>query len=362
MTAGNLNRTYYPALDGLRGLAILLVVFYHNFGFIEQSFFGWLGVDLFFVLSGYLITDILLTSVDKENYLRNFYMRRLLRIFPLYYLCLIICLLLLPNFSSLRPQLNYYTENQFWLWTYLQNWLYIFKPTGSTHLLHHLWSLAVEEQFYLFWPITILLVRKPKYLIVLLSAVLLSLIILRSIIWVSRIENLAYFNFYTFSRIDGLCIGSLLVLIRKIRFNLVERNTSLIAFSLAGFNFMFYFFNRYYNFSFPYFAIVGYTTFAVLFALLLNEAISGKNKLVTVFFNNAFMKFFGKISYGFYMYHWPIYVLLNNKTKNWITKNFDFLPAKISSSVILTGIAVIISVISYRYFESYFIKQKRKYE
>ncbi|MBL0272153.1 MAG: acyltransferase [Chitinophagaceae bacterium] len=97
MTAVNPNRSYYPSLDGLRGVAILLVVFLHNFGFMNYFFFGWLGVDLFFVLSGFLITDILLKTLDKPNFLRNFYMRRILRIFPLFYLTLIIFLLIIPN-------------------------------------------------------------------------------------------------------------------------------------------------------------------------------------------------------------------------------------------------------------------------
>ena len=96
MTATS-NRPYYPALDGLRGIAILLVVIYHNFGFISQSNFGWLGVDLFFVLSGFLITDILLRTIGKPGFLREFYMRRVLRIFPLYYLSLVI------SYSSLHP-------------------------------------------------------------------------------------------------------------------------------------------------------------------------------------------------------------------------------------------------------------------
>src|SRR5690606_28459276 len=120
------NRLYYPALDGLRGLAILLVVVYHNFGFINYFFFGWLGVDLFFVLSGFLITDILLRTLGQPNYLRNFYTRRVLRIFPLYYLALIIFLIIIPK-TNLSLDLAYYKENEIWLWTYIQNWLYIFK-------------------------------------------------------------------------------------------------------------------------------------------------------------------------------------------------------------------------------------------
>ena len=114
-------RQYYPALDGLRGVAILMVVIFHNFGFTHYFFFGWLGVDLFFVLSGFLITEILLRTVGTPGYFRNFYLRRILRIFPLYYLLLIICLLVLPAIPSLPVSMNYYTTYQWWYW--LCKWL-----------------------------------------------------------------------------------------------------------------------------------------------------------------------------------------------------------------------------------------------
>src|SRR5687767_13351351 len=118
-----------PALDGLRGLAILLVVTFHNFGFIDEFIFGWLGVDLFFVLSGFLITGILLKTVGAPHYLRNFFARRILRIFPLYYLSLIIFLVILPLVGIYKNELAYYTQHQWWLWLYLQNWLYSFYFT-----------------------------------------------------------------------------------------------------------------------------------------------------------------------------------------------------------------------------------------
>ncbi|MEI9808490.1 MAG: acyltransferase [Bacteroidota bacterium] len=80
-----MNRSYYPALDGLRGIAIILVLCCHNFNFLPHFELGWIGVDLFFVLSGFLITDILLRTKETKNFLQNFYIRRILRIFPLYY-------------------------------------------------------------------------------------------------------------------------------------------------------------------------------------------------------------------------------------------------------------------------------------
>jgi peptidoglycan/LPS O-acetylase OafA/YrhL len=361
MQANSISRAHYPTLDGLRGLAILLVVFYHNFGFINYFFFGWLGVDLFFVLSGYLITSILLNDLGSKNYLRNFYMRRVLRIFPLYYLCLIIFLIIVPA-VNIKLDVKYYTDNQVWLWAYFQNWLYILKPNAAINTLHHFWSLAVEEQFYLIWPLTILIVKKPRQLIALLCTVLVSVIALRYIVWIYKIENLAYFNLFTFSRIDGICIGSILALIMKTNRGFIEKYTTAIVLTLAGVNFLFYFFNKDNNFTFPYLAIAGYTTFAVMLALLIYESIKGTNKPVELLFNNPIMKFFGKYSYGLYVYHWPIYLLLNDFLLSKITDNISFIPPRIVASMISTSVAVALSVISYRYFESYFIKRKKAFE
>jgi len=360
MNLENPNRQHYPALDGLRGLAILLVVVYHNFGFINVFFFGWLGVDLFFVLSGFLITDILLKTLGRKDYLKNFYIRRMLRIFPLYYLCLLVFLIILPKLN-LQYDAKYYTDNQLWLWTYLQNWLYIFNPTETTNTLHHLWSLAVEEQFYLIWPLVILVIKKPSRLLFFLGIALLSIIALRYIVWIYKIENLAYFNLYTFSRVDGICIGSMLALVMKINPRFIEKYTAPIVLALAGFNFLFFFINRYYDFAFPYLAIVGYTTFAILFALLIQEGVGGRNKVVNFIFNGQFMKFFGKISYGLYIYHWPVYIILSPPLQEWSETNVIFLDPQLFAGFLSLFIAILISIVSYRYFESIFFKLKQKF-
>lgn len=354
------NRQYYPALDGLRGLAILLVVVYHNFGFINVFFFGWLGVDLFFVLSGFLITDILLKTAGKKDYLKNFYVRRVLRIFPLYYFCLLLFLVILPRLN-IQFDIKYYTDNQLWLWTYLQNWLYTFKNPGATNTLNHLWSLAVEEQFYLLWPLVIVLLRKPKYLLVFISLLLVAVLGLRLWIWTNHIADLAYFNLYTFTRIDGICIGCMIALLQRINPRFLKEYTTAIVLFFAALNFAFFFINRSYHFAFPYLALVGYTTFAMMFGLLVNEAVTKETKLINLLFNIPLLKFFGKISYGFYVLHWPLYILLSPLLFSLLSKMTTGAVLQFSISVIATLASIAISWLSYQYFERYFLKLKERF-
>lgn len=358
---GQAVRQYFPALDDLRGLAILLVVIYHNFGFIEKYFFfGWLGVDLFFVLSGFLITDILLKELGTKNYLRNFYVRRVLRIFPLYYACLILFLLVLPQLNT-PLELKYYTDNQVWIWTYLQNWLYVFNNPAETHSLNHLWSLAVEEQFYLLWPLVILLIRKPKHLLIFISLLLTAVLGLRLWVWMNHLSGFAYYNLYTFTRIDGICIGSMVALLLRINPDFLKKYTTAIVLFFAALNFAFFFVNRYYSFSFPYLALAGYTTFAMIFGLLVNQAVTRETKLINLLLNIRLLKFFGRISYGFYMFHWPVYLLLSPYLYSWAKEFTGGWTTQFIASLLSTLAAITISCLSFNYFERRFLKLKNRF-
>ena len=357
------HRTHYPALDGLRGIAILLVVFYHNFGFINYFFFGWLGVDLFFVLSGFLITDVLLRTRNAPNYLKNFYVRRVLRIFPLYYLILIIFLIFVPIFAPHILNLDYYFQNQVWFWTYLQNWLFIFHQIPQNTLaLNHFWSLAVEEQFYLLWPFIILLFRKPKPLIYPLLFLLIGIITLRFILWSFQIENLAYFNLYTFSRIDGICIGSLLAVLRTVNHKAINRYFTIIVLALAALNFVFYFFNKQNQFSYPYLAIAGYTTFATIFGLLVNEGVEGEETTINKLLSFRLLRFFGIISYSLYVFHWPLYLLLSPVLARWSARNLDFINSSIFASLVATILSILLAWLSFHFFEKKFLLLKKRFE
>ena len=142
------RKDYIPELDGIRALAVLLVLWQHSpdgqLG-LDYDLFklrvqpGYLGVDIFFVLSGFLITRILLVDRERGVPLRNFLMRRLLRIFPIYYLTLLV-VWLLDGWSDVLP----------WCFAYLSNFWLAFNPAKGP--LDHTWSLAVEEHFYLVWP------------------------------------------------------------------------------------------------------------------------------------------------------------------------------------------------------------------
>ncbi|MBS1759092.1 MAG: acyltransferase [Bacteroidetes bacterium] len=361
MLSLQVERKHFPALDGLRGAAILLVVIYHNFGFIQEYFFfGWIGVDLFFTLSGFLITDILLKTVLQPNYLRNFYIRRALRIFPLYYTALILFLIILPRFNT-PLNLNYYVNNQEYIWTYLQNWLYIFKPTNDTSSLTHLWSLAVEEQFYLLWPFVILLIRNPKYLLITVSVILLSIIGLRLWAWLHHVPGLSYYNLYTFSRIDGICIGSMIAILLRINPNFLTKYTSFIVLFFAAINFVFFFINRSSHFFYPYLAIVGYTTFAMLLGLLVNQAITKETKLINLIFNFSPLRFIGKVSYGFYIFHWPMYIGFKPLAISWLSSIFNPWYSEFIYSIAISLVALLLSWLSFNYFERPFLKMKDKF-
>jgi peptidoglycan/LPS O-acetylase OafA/YrhL len=167
---------YLPALDGVRAIAILMVIVCHvvivchtanelpgmtqaQIFFVSVAGLGWMGVDLFFVLSGFLITGVLLDVRNPTNALRNLYARRVLRIVPLYVVFLLFTMLAAPalRLSSVEETAKL-DHTQLWYWTYSMNILVARANWGATTLLvSHLWSLAVEEQFYLLWPVAVLL-------------------------------------------------------------------------------------------------------------------------------------------------------------------------------------------------------------
>jgi peptidoglycan/LPS O-acetylase OafA/YrhL len=158
VTNGTTIPAIIPAIDGLRGFAIIGVLLFH-LG-IPKCSLGWTGVELFFVISGFLITRILLNTCEDRDYFKRFYVRRALRIFPIYYLVIIIYTVVAvsSSFGALRTLSLYYV--------YLQTIPQLRSQFTIMAMLGHTWTLAIEEQFYFFWPLVIFLVKGRKLLVV----------------------------------------------------------------------------------------------------------------------------------------------------------------------------------------------------
>lgn len=354
-------RQHYPALDGLRGIAILLVILYHNFNFIEYFNYGWLGVDLFFVLSGFLITDILLHTVHGENYFKNFYARRVLRIFPLYYLSLILFILILPAIPGFPLNMQYYQSHQFWFWTYLQNWTLVFSQDGDTTALGHFWSLAVEEQYYLLWPFVILMIRDPRKVLALCILLLIGIIVSRYFIWVNRDTIPPYERLFLFTRVDGILVGAMLASLLVINRSILRKYFTYFLIILTLANYIFYFLKQNQDPDFPSWAIAGFTTFSFLFGMLTYEAIEGKWTLLNRFLSNPVLRTMGKYSYGFYIFHWPILLLTKPYTDAFALHLFPNSPliGQIISATIGSLSGFIVSLASYHLFERHFLNLKK---
>lgn len=309
-------RSHVPALDGVRGLAILLVLVSHlmlfnnhtgsRFGDSLSALrgLGWVGVDLFFVLSGFLITGILYDTLHDPHYFRSFYMRRFLRIFPLYYGFLFFLLIL----GHWRPGLHFaWGGRQYVLLTYMQNtgiWFPVtdFHP-GVWADLDHFWSLAVEEQFYLFWPLLVFLVRGRRRLIALALTLSGSALLLRIALYLGGASPLKIFML-TPCRMDTLLLGGCVALVvrggggwipRRWMIPMALSSTAVIvAYTLwhLGHDMRDFFFGA----TFGY-LVIALGCIGVLIAALEPESIAHW------IFRWSFLRSLGKYSYGIYVLH-----------------------------------------------------------
>ncbi len=285
--------SYIPELQGLRGIAVLAVVFYHCHPRLEgtwihyASLWGWAGVNLFFVLSGFLITSILLESREKPHYFKNFYGRRALRIWPVYVLVLVVVYLNAPWFIG--PSITQAVKSAPWL-------VYIFFVQNLFHLalppaIGPTWSLAIEEQYYFLWAPIVRFLRRPWALAAVLCAALVGspLMRLTSEQWLTKTHTLIH--------LDGIAWGSLLAL--GLHTLPLGRRTWLwmgIGGMIVGFA--------------ATATIAGGTAFldsalAVAFAgaVLAAIASTGARNPLNAVLRRGPLAFYGRISYGLYMIH-----------------------------------------------------------
>jgi peptidoglycan/LPS O-acetylase OafA/YrhL len=311
-------RIHVPALDGLRGVAILMVLVLHLVGaaasdpsgprWLNQIIgAGWIGVDLFFVLSGFLITGILLDSKDRPHYFRNFYARRTLRIFPLNYLVLIIIFGIFPLIRPFHdPNMRLVQQHQIWLWLYCGNIALAWQDAWFLTQVRHLWSLAVEEQFYLIWPLLVWVCNRRALGFV--AAAMIAMAI-GSRWWMTRDPHnaLAVYTL-TWCRMDGLAIGALLALAFR---TVGERRwflplmTALMALGAALVAIVWIIHRRLDSFDF-WTQRIGYSGLSLFFAGTLTFAVAGKLNVLA----NRVLRFFGKYSYAMYLFHLPLLTLM----------------------------------------------------
>ncbi len=308
------HRRKLEALDGIRGVAVLVVMLSHFERFLPPGVlsplksvfgYGWIGVDLFFVLSGFLITGILLATRTAENYLRSFYARRTLRIFPIYYATLVLVFIvaaLFPRIAQVPP------VGDRWLYfVYLTNWIAVFRNAWPPNVVGHFWSLAIEEQFYLVWPLCVLLLSRKTLFRTAVAASAIALAI--RIVWLAATggpnEGILL---ATFTRMDSLLLGAIgaMVFEGTITIRLPNR---LAAWSLVPLG------------AFVVGALaspkplafvesIGYTLLALGFGMLVLDAARGdgaargeRSGVVQRVFRNAVLRNVGKYSYGMYVYH-----------------------------------------------------------
>jgi peptidoglycan/LPS O-acetylase OafA/YrhL len=311
-------RGHLPALDGVRGLAILMVLLYH---FVAQTAatnryeailnralgFGFLGVDLFFVLSGFLITGILYDSHSDRYFFRSFYMRRFLRIFPLYYAVLAVVFLVLPSIPSLRgSELVALREHQAWAWLYGVNIFLALRGEWALSYIEHFWSLAVEEHFYMVWPLIVWVVaRRPRRLM--WTALAIAVVATAARAWaVHAGANEVATTVLTPFQLDGLLLGGLFaVWLRQPGGEAAVRRWMLpMATASLGFIVLQFGLHRVVEGGVPAIRALRYAAYHVVFSAVILHAILGDPSSPLVrFFRNPAMVALGKYSYGLYVYH-----------------------------------------------------------
>ena len=337
---------YIPELQGLRGLAVLAVIVYHCHPRLEgtwihyASLWGWAGVNLFFVLSGFLITSILLEAREKPRYFRNFYARRALRIWPVYVLVLAAVYLQAPWFVG-GPVLAAVKAAP-WL-------AYIFFVQNLFHLalppaIGPTWSLAIEEQYYFLWAPLVRLLRRPRRLAAVLSAALVGSPLM-------RMTHLAWITpTHTLTHLDGIAWGSLLAL-GLYTLPLSRRVWLWMGLSALPLGIL------------AAATVAGGTAFldsalAVGFAgaLLAAIASTGARNPLSAVLRRGPLAFYGRISYGLYMTHIMVFIFFG-----WFDLAMDRYGTAGNLAVVAfrLGASTVLATALWYGFESQILKLKR---
>ncbi|WP_460545764.1 acyltransferase family protein [Echinicola sediminis] len=317
-----MKRSFYPNIEGFRGVAVFLVLLSH---WIVIKFFphliflklGYLGVNFLFVLSGFLITEILFieiyNDISPKTILKNFFAKRLLRIFPIYYLTILILGFFNSNESrELLPWTLSYTLNVGQVWFGAENDLFM-----------HIWSLCVEEQFYLIWPFILLFVNKVNYKWLILFTLLGSVIFkYLAIFFMGNYESIIHSSL--FSALDALCIGGGLAYLKCFKSSLFDKISQIPSIVVLCLLITFWLTSYYEDYSYMVIKPILNLFAGGIACIVIVKAVSGdQTNLINRFFKLKPVKYLGKISYGVYLYHWILFFLLMPSFKSF-WNNLDF--------------------------------------
>jgi peptidoglycan/LPS O-acetylase OafA/YrhL len=360
---------YFKSFNSLRFIAAALVLLYHSKVFLKTDFDydhplwhamfmnGGLAVSFFFVLSGFLITFLLFAEIEKTNTVsvKKFYLKRILRIWPIYYLYILIVQFILPGVFNLlhQPYQKATTWSTVFYLLVLPNVPHILRDGGK---MSHLWSIGVEEQFYLIWapmvkylkqyfvPLCILLILLKKTILMIMS--------------INTLDDSFTFQFIDDFKLEQLAIGGLGAYylqarpeqFKKLMFsNTIRVTTIILLFSLLAFGEGFRYNSLVNSFVHLCFSVLGYVVIPLTFlSFMVNLSLNDKSPIRL---HSVRLERLGTISYGFYIY--LVLILVNLIISRWSLPPLLF---DIALIILGLGLTTLISRISYDLFELYFLK------
>ncbi len=371
------NKIFFPGLNGLRFWAAFIVILHHveqfklwqklpNFfmtPFVESI--GHQGVALFFVLSGFLITYLLLVEWEKTHHIavKNFYIRRILRIWPLYYLIMILTFFILPYFITIGPVAKLHEHFGLKILLFLFMLPNVLRVTESPVVgANQSWSVGVEEQFYILWPLLIRKFRKNllKFLIIfivlkftvsVIMAISLDYILTPDYRYMAYLRTIQRFwDLFQIEQMSFGAIGAYILFYKKEKILQMVYHPAAQIF--MGLGIIFLLGTR--------FLFIGHTILEAMIFIILILNIS-TNKSFFLKLENPWYAYLGNISFGIYMYHtlciaivMTILQKIGLDKENWIAFNAILYSVSIILTIGLAGL-------SYKYYESYFLTLKQKF-